>query len=155
MIRKDLGDTTIKRKKEQKKEEKKKRPEGGERIKFIFRILKTRGLVKQFTRFIQEIITRLQVQYLRANITLGFENPADTGVLFAWLYPANYLLHNFAFYKVNLQPSFVGDLVFEGSFHSCVRVKPIRFTAPFVKLLFSAAVLRVIGVIIRDKWKKR
>jgi hypothetical protein len=155
LIRKDLGGGKIMSKKKGKGGEVKKRPGNGKRMMFIFRILQAEGLVKHFSMFIKEIISRLQIKNLRANITLGLENPADTGILFAWLFPAHYILQNVKWYEVNLQPSFEGDLVFEGFVYSYVRMCPIRFTTPLMKLLFSPTTLRVIKVFFKRKWKEK
>jgi hypothetical protein len=154
LVKKDLFRKKIKAGLEDKKKEVKKKP--GDRNKFtlFLRILRIEGVLNKITRFIKEVIFRLQIKHIRANLTLGFENPADTGILFAWLYPANYILRNLKFYDVNLQPSFAGDLVFEGSLQSTIRVHPVRFMAPIAKLLFSTTTIRVIRTITKRKWKE-
>jgi hypothetical protein len=154
LVRMDPGSIKTKRKKGKKEEEAEKKPEGKKDFRFVLRILKIEGLFKKLTDFIKEVFSLFKIEHLRADITLGFESPADTGMLFAWLYPVNYMLRNLKFYDVNLQPSFAGELVFEGSIYSSARVWPVHFTTPLIKLIFSATTIRVIGEFIKGKWKR-
>jgi len=129
------------------------RKKGGD-IKTVFKVLRTRGLLRQVIRFLRRVITSFRVKELSLNLRLGFDNPADTGLLFAAIGPALPFVSSSRFHQVSLEPSFDGAIC-QGYLRGVVGLQPIRLVPPITGLLLSPSMVRVIKTIIASKWKSR
>ena len=142
---------------EKKKEIEGKQKPGGKRrrTRFIFEILRTKGLLRQTQDLLREVLRRIKIRDLAADFRVGLDNPADTGLLFALIGPATFLLSSFFPHRIRVQPSFGDEAVFEGHLHGAVRVQPIQLVTPFLRFAFSLATIRVIKRVVLTKWEKR
>ncbi len=116
----------------------------------IYQILRTRGLFTQLRRLVVSIFRSLKIKELSANIKLGLENPADTAFLFALIGPANFLLSMLP-YKINVWPSFDGDLPLEAYLHGAIRVWPILVILASLRFVFSIPALKVSRTLIMKR----
>ena len=134
------------------------KPAGGKKkggdIKPVFKILRTRGLLRQVIRFLRRVITSFRIKELSLNLRLGFDNPADTGLLFAVIGPAMPFVSSSRFHRVSLEPSFDGA-VCQGRLHGVVGLQPIRLVPPITGLVFSPSTMRVVKTLVISKWKSR
>ena len=122
--------------------------------KTIFNILRTRGLLVQFRRLLKDIIGCFKIRELSADLRVGLDNPADTGLLFAIIGPPIFFLNSYFSCKVKVQPSF-GEAVFEGCSYGVMRLQPIQLVPPLLRFVFSLAVLRTAKTMLLSKWKKK
>ena len=146
-----------KKKPEEKKkvvEEKRKKKRKFE-FRKILKILRTKGLLKQVRNLVRSILGQLRIKELAVNLKLGLEDPADTGLVFALIGPATSFLNFPSQYQINVQPSFYGEDVFEGSLRGVLRLQPIRLTGPLLRFAFSLATLRLLKTLISSKWKRK
>ena len=125
------------------------------RARTVFEILRARGLLKQIEVLLRNILRRLKIRELRVDCRVGFDNPADTGLLFALIGPASLFMSSSIPCQIRAQPSFDDGTVFEGSFHGAVRLWPIQLLAPLIRFIFSLAIMRVVKLLILSKWKRR
>ena len=148
------------KKTEQKPKQKKPARKKGRRGDFkkagtFFQILRTRGLLKQLWQLVRDILSRFKIREIGINLRIGLDNPADTGMLFAIVAPANYFLGSCLHKDINIQPSYDNDATFEGCLHGAVRVQPIRFIKPIAKFAFSLPTIRIIKQLVVAKWKRK
>ena len=127
--------------------------------KFEFRttlkVLQAKGLLKQVKNLVKGVLGQLKIKELVVNIKLGLENPADTGFVFALIGSATSFLNLPAKYQLRVQPSFSDEAIFNGYLHGVVRLQPIQLAVPFLKFVFSLAVLRVVKTLVLSKWKRK
>jgi len=125
------------------------------RIRVTFEILQTKGLLTQLRRFIIRTFKRIQVKELAANLRVDLENPADTGLLFAFIGPVNLLIDYFLSYPIKIEPSFTGESLLTGYANGVVKVMPIQMTASVIGLALSLPAFRVIKKLVLYKWKRK
>jgi len=108
------------------------------------RLLAIRGLIWRLKALVLGILRRLEFREFRMDFRGGFENPADSAMVFSLIWPA-YLFLGPAFGRhVNLQVSFEGVAFLEGYCQGAVRLRPIRLTPPLARFIFSVPTLRAI-----------
>jgi len=134
-----------------------KRKPGGKRrrIRVIFEILRTKGLLRQTQGLLRDVLRRIKIRDLAADFRVGLDNPADTGFLFALIGPATFLLSSFFPHRIKVQPSFGDEAVFEGHLHGAVRLQPIQLVTPFLRFAFSLATIRVVKILVLSRWKRK
>ena len=100
------------------------KPGRKKRFKVIFQLLRTKGLLRQFKRLIGDVLRCLKLRDLAVNFRVGFDNPADTGLLFALIGPATFWLSPSFPGQIRLEPSFADEAVCEGYLRGTVRLSP-------------------------------
>ena len=121
----------------------------------ILEILRTRGLLKQLKRLLKDILRRLKIRDLAADITVGLGDPADTGLLFALIGPATFFLGSSRIHDIRVQPSFEDEAVFKGYLSGAVRLLPIQLVIPSLRFVFSLATIRVVKTLVVSKWRRK
>ncbi|MBM3119509.1 MAG: hypothetical protein FJ006_08190 [Chloroflexi bacterium] len=133
-------------------EHKRKPRDWGRDVRVIFEVLRTKGMLSQIIGLLKGVLKRLKIGELVANIKVGLDNPADTGLLFAFIAPVN-LLISFLRYPIKVEPSFAGDAFLQGYFFGAVRMQPIQLIAPLAGFAFSLPTIRAIKTLVLSKWK--
>ena len=145
----------------------KKKPEEKERVakgkrkprkiqaRTIFKILRTKGLLKQLKRLLRDVLRHLKIRDLRVDFRVGLDDPADTGLLFALIGPATFFLGSSRVHEIKVQPSFEDEAVFEGYLSGALRLVPIQLVVPCLRFVFSLATLRVVKILVVTKWKRK
>ena len=149
-------------KKGKKKPEEKKMVVAGKRkrrmrisARTIIRILRIKGLPRQFIEFLKDLLGQFRIRNIRADFRLGLDDPADTGILFSLLSPAELFLDSFLPCRIRVHPSLYGEAVFEGCLCGTVRLRPIQVVKPFIGFIFSLPTIRTIKLLVLSKWKKK
>jgi len=124
-------------------------------IKTVFQILRTKGLLKQLKRLLKDIFKNLKIRDLRVNFRIGLDDPADTGLLFAFIGPATFFLGSSRVHEIKVEPSFEDRVVFEGYLSGALRLIPIRMTMSLLKFAFSPPAIRVLTKLAVAKWKRK
>ncbi|MGA7677275.1 MAG: hypothetical protein WCA51_02735 [Dehalococcoidia bacterium] len=124
-------------------------------IRITFEVLRTKGLLRQFGSLAKRIRRRIKIKELVANFKVDLDNPADTGLLFAFLAPVNLLLSYFSPHQIRIEPSFAGEAIIEGHLYGAVRVRPIQLAAPLMGFAFSSPTLRAVKKLVLSKWKRK
>ena len=155
LVRKEI--TGRKKPEEKKKVVKKRRKPGEGRRRFgnIFKILRTRGMLKQLRVLLRDILGCLKIRDLTADFTVGLGNPADTGLLFALIGPTTFWLSSSTYHRIRVQPSFADEATFQGYLSGAVRLSPIHLVIPLLKFIFSLATVRVVKKLVLAKWKRK
>lgn len=126
-----------------------------QRLRVTFEILQTKGLLKQLGCSIKGIIRRIKVRELTANLKVGLDNPADTGLLFAFIAPVTLAINYFFPYPVKIAPSFTGESFITGYLCGAVRLWPIQLAASLIAFAFSLPTLRAAKKMVSYKWKRK
>lgn len=121
----------------------------------IFRILRTKGVLRRLKELLKNVFSCLKFRELVADFKIGLGNPADTALLFAIIGPATAFLGSSHLHKIRFEPSFGDDAVLEGYSRGTVRLHPIRLVPPLLKFAFSLTALRIIKALISSKWKRK
>ena len=126
-----------------------------QRIKTAFEIIQTRGLVRQLKLFLRRTYKSIHIKELAANLKVDLENPADTGLLFAFIAPANLALNYFVPYSIQIQPAFAGDALASGYVNCGLRIIPIQIAGAMLGLAFSMPALRIAKRMVVSRWKRK
>ncbi|MBA7668114.1 hypothetical protein ES703_76218 [subsurface metagenome] len=121
----------------------------------ILKILRTRGLLRQLKRLLKDVLRRLKIRDLTADITVGLGDPADTGLLFAVIGPATFFLGSSQVHEIRVRPSFKDEAIFEGYLSGAVRLLPIQLVIPSLRFVFSLATIRVVKTLVVSKWRRK
>ena len=120
-------------------------------IKTTFEVMRTKGLIRQFGNLAKRIRRRIKIKELVANLKIDLDNPADTGLLFAFIAPLNLLLDYFSPHQVRIEPSFAGEAPIEGHLYGTIRLRPIQLAAPLLGFAFSLPTLRAAKKLVLSK----
>ena len=153
LVGKELGKREKKAKAKKVKPKKDKKRKGGARV--AFKILRIKGLLKQIKLLITGVFRSLNIRKLRVDFTIGLDDPADTGLLFAFIWPASVFINPPDRYNINIRPSFENETSLEGSMQAVIKLLPIRLLFHMLRFVFSIPMLRLIKVLVSNKWKKR
>lgn len=121
----------------------------------VFKVLGTRGLPGRIKTLVKEVLSCFRFRDIVADFQVGLGDPADTGLLFAVLGPANVFLGSSHLHQINFQPSFGDDVVFEGYSRGRIRLRPVRLVPPVIKFVFSLPAARAAWAIVSSKWRRK
>ena len=124
-------------------------------IGVTWEILQTKGLLKQLRRCAVRTIRSIHVRELAANFKVDLENPADTGLLFAFIAPLNLAINYFLPYPINVEPSFSGESFLTGHANAVIRLMPIQLAASLGGLAFSLPALQAAKKLVLYRWKRK
>jgi len=119
------------------------------------KVLRIKGLPGRVLCLLPDLAGRLKIRDLSADFKFGLGDPADTGLLFAFLSPVSLFINSYSSKKVQLHPSFSGHAVMEGQACGEMRIVPLRFVPPLAGFCLSPPVLKAAGVMVSGKWKRR
>jgi hypothetical protein len=152
---------TIKKKgKETEKQKDKKETEGKEKksgkklsswnISDILGII--RKLNKPFLRLIDDLLRVFKIQKVSTDITFGFPDPSDTGIVCGFLHATNALINqNCKVCSYSINPQFM-DTVFDFYFIGEVRLRICSLFLPALGFVSNRKVLSVAWTIIRRQY---
>ena len=121
----------------------------------ILRIVSVRGLWRQLKNLLFDLILTLKFSDLKTDFKIGLGDPAYTGFLFAFLAPAAYFINLFSPGKLNLQPSFDKDILFEGYATGKVKFRPVQLIGPALRFVLSKAGFRIVRMLVTKKWGRK
>ena len=155
LVSKDLRQARKKPEEERAIEQKRKSRDWTRGMRITLEVMRTKGLPGQLGSFIKRILRHIKIRELVADFKVGLDNPADTGLLFAFLAPVNLLLRYFSPHHVRIEPSFASDTIIEGHLYGAVRLQPIQLAAPLLGFAFSLPTLRAVKKLVFYKWKRK
>ena len=141
------------KKKAVKLEQKPKEKRPGARI--ILEILRVKGLLRQIKILLKDILRLPRIRAIEADLKVGLGDPADTGLLFAFIGPAAPFLGSSFRNEIKVQPSFTDDAILEGSLCGALRLRPFQVITPLLRFVFSLPTLRVAKILVVAKWKRK
>jgi hypothetical protein len=124
-------------------------------IRVTFEVLRTKGLVRRFVSLAKRIRRNIKIKELVANFKVGLDNPADTGLLFAFMAPVNLILSHFSPHQISIEPLFTGETIIEGHLYGALKLRPIQLAAPLMGFAFSLPTLRAVKKLVLSKWRRK
>ena len=134
---------------EKKPEEKpkKKRRRKGPGFGRILRLLQAEGVASGFLRLVERLLRRIHVRELDAELRMGLDDPADTGMLYSSLWTLLIPLSYPALDRVRLDLCFEGS-VFRIAGRGDLRVFPAEMLPPLFAFIFSPAGFRSFRIMV-------
>ena len=123
-------------------------------LKPFLSLLRTRGLPAKLLRLVGQIVSRVKVRQLDADLRVGLDDPADTGVLCSIMWPTLVSLSSSGPVKVRIEPSFA-EPALEASVHGRARLFPIEMVGPLLCFVLSLAGLRAARLMAVSRWRQR
>jgi hypothetical protein len=124
------------------------------RLRMTYEILQTKGLFKRLISFLRKTFKQIKVRELAGNLKIGLDNPADTGLLFAFMAPLNLAINYFLPNSIKIEPLFSGESFIKGYLYGAIRLWPIQLAASLIGLAVSLPVLRASKKMVLHKWKR-
>lgn len=117
--------------------------------------ISTRGLIVRLLRLVRDVFRKVHIERLEVDFALGLGDPADTAIFVSPLWLTVFLMRNFSPYPVRLRPVLTGEPYFQG--HACVAVtlRPIRILPALLRFGFSRPGMRLLGMLLFSRWKRR
>lgn len=119
----------------------------------LVNILRTRGLVKRVIRLLRGILKSVGIKRLKARFSIGLEDPVEYGYFFSLCVPVNYILAR-THHDIQLEPVYEGQYICDVDAAGVIRIIPIRLAGILLAFILSIPVMKVLGIIIRSKWKQ-
>jgi len=133
-------------------EKKKPRKKRERRLKPLLPLLRTKGLPRGILKLTRQILGCLKVRQLDANLRAGLDNPANTGIMCAVLWPILLLLGSLGPMRFRMEPAF-DEPAFEVSLHGRVRLFPVQVVRVLLCFVFSPTGLRTVRSMAVSRWK--
>lgn len=102
-------------------------------------VARTPYIVRAAPRFICGIVRRVRLEAMRADVSFGLPDPAETGTLYGALTPIALLLGTRASARVTLRPDFA-KAVLKGRGHLAARFTPIALAPPVLAFVWTVFV---------------
>lgn len=138
------------RKKKKPKKEPKKRRKGN--LKSLLSLIRIKGLPRRVLKLTRQILGCLKVRQLDADLRVGLDDPADTGMMWSVLWPAFVPLTSSGPKRLKMEPVF-DEPGFEVSLHGGVRLFPIQTVWPLLCFVLSPTGLRIVKSMVVSRWK--
>ena len=130
------------------KDHKTRAPEAGEDLRKIPSLIRKvphlLNLIRPLSHLGGKLLRSMTLQEIRGNLTVGFRNPADTGIFYGWYYA---ILPTLMISRVSLDVTPVFDRpVLEGEIMAKVRIdRPLLLILAMVRLFFDRDVRNALS----------
>lgn len=122
-----------------------KRKRAGGNLGRMWRMAGNRGLAAEIKKLLSRTVGRLKITELAVRLTVGFDDPADGGMVFAMVGAARPFLRLPAGHELVIQPCLSDHPFIKGQAHCVVRLQPIRLVPPLARFIFSAPARKALG----------
>jgi hypothetical protein len=150
LVWKEITKSDEKAKREKKPKKKRGKKDIG--VKSFITILRTKGLIESIGLFIKRAIGSLRIKIFKTRLRLGFADPADTGMFFAFLWQILLPIKSVFPIDERIEPLF-DEEVLEGYIQWVVRIWPFKIIIPFLRFVVSLPTFRLVKTIAVLKWK--
>ena len=123
--------------------------DGRRRTRMGIALLRTRGLTRRARRTALALFRRIRVRELQVRAAFGFDDPADTGIVYGCLSPLMSIAHARGL-DVECRPMFV-ESGLRGVVRATVQVRPLAVMSSLVAFLLSPPALRAMVSVWRAR----
>jgi len=123
-------------------------------IRPFITLIRTRGMPGRLVKLARQVLRRLHIRQLDGDVRLGLDDPADTGIVCSFAWPALAYLNSFRLLSVRFEPCFTEPLL-ELKMHGAMRVYPVEMAGPLLSFAVSPAFLRAIRSVAASRWRRR
>lgn len=114
----------------------------------IFGALRSGKTLRGAVRLLEGMIAALRVREFVVDFEVGLGDPADTGMLFAFLGPIVLLLNSVLGGQVCVRPDFTPQPALAGHSYLELRMRPIRFLSPVLRFALSPSGMRTVRAVL-------
>jgi hypothetical protein len=118
----------------------------------LFSILRTGETWQRLIRLLRQILGCVKVKQLYARLRIGFDDPADTGMMCAFLWPALTPLTLFESVRFSLEPVF-NEPTFEGGLRSRIKLFPIQVLGILLGFVLTPSNWQLLRVMVASNWR--
>jgi hypothetical protein len=118
-------------------------------MRMALAVLRTRGVARRVVRVTSRVLRRVTLDDLRLHTAFGFDNPADTGVVYGVLAPWLVLAEQRGL-NVECRPMFL-ESGLRGALHATIHIRPLAVLGTLLAFVLSRPVLRAV----RSAWRVR
>ena len=119
------------------------------RVRMGIAALRTRGLIGRVGRLALALLRQAKLEEFRVRTAFGFDNPADTGVVYGLLSPL-LMIATARGLNFECRPMFE-DSGLRGAVSATVHVRPLSVAGALAAFFFSPSVIRAAG----SAWRAR
>ena len=119
------------------------------KMRMALAVLRTRGVARRVVRVTSRVLRRVTLDDLRLHTAFGFDNPADTGVVYGVLAPWLVLAEQRGL-NVECRPMFL-ESGLRGALHATIHIRPLAVLGTLLAFVLSRPVLRAV----RSAWRVR
>ncbi len=123
-------------------------------MKPFLSLLRIEGVPSKLLRLVRQIFSCFKIRQLDADLRIGLDDPADTGMLYALLWPAFTSFNSSSPMRVNVEPSFT-ELALEVDLRGRIRLFPIKLVGTLLRFVLSPTGLRALRSMVVSSWKKK
>lgn len=149
-----VGKNLLPRKKELAKKPKKLKKAKKRDLKTLLSVIRTKGVLAGSIRLVRRMLTGFRVRQLDVDLRVGLDDPADTGIMYAVLWPLMLRPGLFGLVTFRIEPVFE-EPVFEAALRGEVTIVPAQMVANLLRSVFSLVGLRVIKLMVVSRWKRK
>lgn len=149
-----VGKNLLPRKKELAKKPKKPKKPKKRDLKTLLSVIRTKGVLAGSIRLVRRMLTGFRVRQLDVDLRVGLDDPADTGIMYAVLWPLMLRPGLFGPVTFRIEPVFE-EPVFEAALRGEVTIVPAQMVANLLRSAFSLVGLRVIKLMVVSRWKRK
>ena len=124
-------------------------------VQAAWRVLKIQGFFRHLKRLIKRIFRQIRVKALAVNIKIGFDDPADGGMIFAVIGAVKPLIGQPERFEFEVQPVFSNHSFVDGYVRCVFQIQPLSFIFSFLQWIFSVPTLKMVGIMVSSMWKNR
>jgi hypothetical protein len=117
--------------------------------RMVLAVVRTRGLVHRVMRACRDVCRHVTLDEFRLQTAFGFDNPADTGIVYGVLSPLVVLAGQRGL-NVECRPMFL-ESGLQGALRARIHVRPIAVAGPLFTFLLSRPVRRAV----KSAWRAR
>ena len=115
----------------------------------VIAVLRTRGLLRRVARLSSAVFRHVTLEEFRLQTAFGFDNPADTGIVYGLLSPLIVLAEQRGL-NVECRPMFL-ESGLQGAVRATIHVRPLAVVGALLSFLLSRPVRRAA----RSAWRAR
>ena len=123
-------------------------------IRPFLAFIRTAGMPRRLLKLGRQVLRRLHMRRLEGDVRVGLEDPADTGMVCAFAWPALACLNALRPHSIRLEPCFT-EPVLEARLRGTMRVYPIEMAGLLLSFVVSPVFLRAIWSAAAAHWRKR
>ncbi len=112
-------------------------------------VLRTRGLARRVTRVSSDLFRRVTLEEFRLQTAFGFDNPADTGIVYGVLSPLIVLAEQRG-WDIECRPMFL-ESGLRGVLRATIHIRPLAVAGTLFAFLLSRPVRRAL----KSAWQAR
>ncbi len=121
----------------------------------ILRCINTEGFLPNVKNLALRILHQIRIKEATAKLTIGFDDPADGGAIFAIIGILRPILRLPKQYNLEIRPSLSDHSFVQGYLQGILSIQPVKLVIPVSRFIFSPPTFKIARIMISRKLKTR